>query len=700
MRRGKRAAFAVAAAGMLLAAASVMRERERPKIVINEVCAHNAHTVSQKDVGSCDYIELYNAGEESVELEGYRLQKNQRDDTAFVFGRQELAPHSYAVVLAAGWIPESDAEAHIFAPWRISDGDVVSLAAPGGERIDSVQLPVTKSDTAYARKTDGSERWTVMLGSPYQTNDLSRTVRIADPAVATPVFSVAEGVYDRGFFLEIQGGGANIYYTLDGSEPDADDLRYTAPIWIDDVSGRDNVYCSRTDFSAQPYEAQTEKVDKCTVVRAVAVDALGRQSEIATASYFVGERFASYSGEELVSLVADPEDLFGQRGLYVLGEAYELYLEDLALGEEEKDPIPANYLQHGDGWERPGVLTIYGTDGTTTAQPVGLRLNGNYSRTYVQKSFRVIARTQYSDTEEIHYAPFTVQSAAPRSLLLRAGYGRNSYLPALVADRDVAVQEGRPCALFLDGEYWGRYSIQERCEEAYLSNHYGVPQDEILLIKDGHVRMGAWNPQYTPATTIWDAFQDQVARLDASGMDAYQELSAQIDMQSYIDYLAIQIYLGNNDLSATHNAAMWRSLRLSDRPYEDGKWRWIIYDIDQACTSVEKNHFTEEINLEGYRICEDPLFRALMRSSAFREQFVRTFLFLADHHFSAQRTETYLSGIEEKYGITCPEKAFFAQRRDYAIAALREVFPEENGLIDRLLEDTALSSPTSPHPKT
>lgn len=271
---------------------------------------------------------------------------------------------------------------------------------------------------------------------------------------------------------------------------------------------------------------------------------------------------------------------------------------------------------------------------------------------------------------------------------MRIEYSKNSYLPQMVDNRDVAIQYARPCLLFLDGEYWGEYSIQERCSANYLANYYGLAEEEIIFVKDGEVGVHTWDERHNEFKVAWESFWSTVEEMDVSGEDHYEELAEMIDIQSFIDYMSIQIYWDNTDFTSWYkNNAIWRSENKSDRPYEDGKWRWILFDIDLSCGDASRNDFVEELNWDGYKISTDPLFRTLMRSKTFREQFCRSFIEIADENFSYERVESFLSGIEQEYGVTCPEKQFFAERREYIMQYLRESFPEENNLIDTLLAE-------------
>lgn len=665
---------------VLLFAFIVYREGGTEKqVVINEVCAHNSGIVVQNNIGTGDYIEIYNPREKSINLEGYGLSDNRKMEDRFVFEDYELPAHSYAIIFAAGFKP--DVDAHIFADFKVSDDDTIYLTDPEGKVIDFVKMVPTKSNIVYARMADGEDEWGTMLGSPWMSNEKARRVLVPGD-VEKPLFSAESGIYEEPFYLRMEGAD-EIYYTLDGKEPTMESQRYTGAILIEDASVQENVWRSRTDFAVEPYDIPKEKVDKSVIVRAIAVNDDGETSEISTAVYWIGERFREkYEGYDIVSLVADPEDLFGERGIYVLGEENRIYQEAIKVGEEEKQIEPANYLKRGKSSECKAVVEIFenGKD-KALSQEVGLRINGNASRLKPIKNFRITARKGYDGRDLLKYSAFLGQKE-PKGILIRSGFGKNQWLAQMVKNRAVAVQNYRPCVLFLEGEYWGKYSIQEACTENYLENYYGVPQEQIILI-GGSSTVNEWEEMYAVCEEKWGELEQNIADWCASGKDCYVEIEKSIDIQSYIDYMCIQMYIGNKDFTFTHNAGMWRSAANTGEQYRDGKWRWIMYDLDRTLEEASQNPFTEAVNMNGYKISEDPLFMTLMRSKVFRERFVKTFMEIADDNFSVERADTYLEELEKEYKVDfSSEKRFFEERRVHIFEYLKQQFPEEAYLLE------------------
>ncbi|MBN1779872.1 lamin tail domain-containing protein, partial [bacterium] len=71
-------------------------------VVINEVMARNAATIADEDGDYSDWIELYNPGDQSVNLEGFALSDDPGDPFKWVFPVFDLDAHRYLVIFSSG----------------------------------------------------------------------------------------------------------------------------------------------------------------------------------------------------------------------------------------------------------------------------------------------------------------------------------------------------------------------------------------------------------------------------------------------------------------------------------------------------------------------------------------------------------------------------------------------------------------------
>ncbi len=354
----------------------------RQQVYINEVCSWNSVTITDADSDYADYIELYNASDETVSLDGWYVSDDEDDLTKAQLHGIEMEANGYVLLYANG-----GTEDPYSLSFRISSsGEKIFLSDPEGNLVDSVAVPELSADTAYARVADGDATWSRMETSPLKSNALSQALK--NPVLGAPTFSVQSGFYDNPFYLEIQADpGQTIYYTLDGSEPTEDSAVYTGEIYIEDASGNPNVYSAIQNVTLDwlNYTPSDELVDKAVVVRAVAIDG-ENTSEIVTATYFVG--LAEYEDANVLSIVADPEELFGENGIYVTGSEYdEWYLTD---GDEETQPEP-NFRKSGEEWEIEGNIELF-QEGETEVlnQKVGLRIQGASTRNSAKKKIQYL----------------------------------------------------------------------------------------------------------------------------------------------------------------------------------------------------------------------------------------------------------------------------------------------------------------------
>lgn len=668
-----------------------VREALNPHVVINEVCSNNFSAVPDADGNYPDYIELYNPASEEITLEGMFLSDDRRDACQYALENMTIPAGGYAVI----WL---EADGQEGASFQISrDGEEIFLSDAAGKQIDSVAVPKLSYNTVYARMGDGEKKWRHMSPTPGSTN--AQGTLLAGKCLEEPVFSAESGFYEDSFTLELEGrSGEQIYYTLDGSDPTKDSLLYEEPIVIGDASVNDNVYAARTDLAPSSTYTPGEKVDKATVVRAVSYRAdLDAVSEIVTKTYFVGfEEKAEYRDMPVLSLVTEPDNLFDfDTGIYTNGAVMEAYK---AGGGFQKGELLTQFTSEGGGihhrymasnayhegreWEREAVISWFDRDHRYCyTQNVGIRISGQSTRGAMQKSFKVYGRDIYDDQAEFP-SPFW-EGMLCSTIKLRNGGSENSgtkmmdaFLQSLAADRAVSVQASVPCVVFLDGEYWGIYNIRERYTEEYLADHYGVGEDNVWLIDAGTAGIGGEEAQ-----DAYYGMTEWIAGNDMADPQNYEAAAELIDMQSLIDFYCINLYIDNMDVSFGQNMAVWRSIAADDSAYGDGRWRFMIYDVDGSMTAYDNNTFENSIPWEAdYDLMDEALISSLMKNEGFREQFYESFLEIAETCFDYGTVHEKLmewKEIYEKQVIKSHQRFFgeeFGQEQYDALVAKMDEF--------------------------
>ncbi len=468
----------------------------------------------------------------------------------------------------------------------------------------------------------------------------------ADMKPKMPVISVDSGFYEQEFDVTISAkGDYAIYYTVDGSEPDENAKLYTGPIHVYDRSEEPNSVVNVPNTVANYWEEELDDhpVDKAFILRAAAYDDNGNHSEIVTREYF----FCKDKYPRILSIVADRDDLFGPYGILSTGKDYDDWV---ASGMDGDAPEP-NFDKKGKEWEVPADIELFQDQQSVFTQKCGLRLQGRTSRNYRLKNFQLRAKNRYSGSDVIEY-DFFDDPYRSDAVILDDSF-QEAFFHTLVDGRTYAVSPKvtHRIALFLNGEYWKDVYIRQRVDERYFADHYGVDSSNLIVLSESFGEIGDWEKDTVYYTTLHD-----FAANDLSVPGNYKQICSMMDIDSYIDYLAVNAWIGNSDWGELENDMQWR-VRVTDASeYGDGKLRWILHDMDHI---FDQN----EIYADNRFLMDSVLYQGLMNNEEFRNQYEQRLRELGETVFSENNINMELNKWDE------PEKAeisdFFNGRKEF-----------------------------------
>lgn len=527
------------------------------------------------------------------------------------------------------------------------------------------------------------------------------------------IFSKSSGFYETDFQLSIYAPTEEIYYTLDGTDPDKNSIKYDGPIKISDASENPNVYSNRTDVTAAflkeqvaeyceenriiDYQVPDEKIDKCNIIKAVYYDRFGNPSSIEEKVYFVGfQEKKGYEKINVISVTTDPKNLFDyESGIYTLGKSYD---EGIASGMFEDDFIRehwsfwnANYRNKGREWERKVNITVFNEEKEyVLSQNAGLRIQGGGSRGFLPKSLNLYAREEYGDNC-FRYDFWETGYYPKRMTLFSGGNDYNSkvkdrLISELVKETDALTMDYKAYALFLNGEYWGFYYLTEKYDENYLEYNFNVDKDQLVMIKNNEFAAGDKN-----TASCYAEMKDFITETDMQCDTNYQRACELMDMESFIDYFAIQAYISRRGDWPKDNFALWRSSQSDGVKYEDGKWRWMLFDVNSTALDWEDYDSIAKLREKS------ALFDSLCENEEFRRSFAKRWLEIADTCFDKevvnQKLDEYVELMNEpmekhfqRFFGTSNEKFyeeidnlryFFNERRQYVVESIRVNFGED-----------------------
>ncbi len=533
-------------------------------LVISELMSANMSYLKGSYGTTCDWLELYNASEEAVNLAEYCLSNDPNQPSRYSLPEQTVEPGEYCVILL------SEKGQNLLRGYPVvtfnlsSDGESVYLSK-NGLIEDYVHLPALPTDTSYGRPEGAAGFTTLSKVTPGSKNGAEAELS------ATPQVNLPQGSYDDVEYLEIElSGPGEIYYTTDASYPTSYKNRYTGPI----------------------------KITKTTVIRAVCCEEGKKASEILNLTYVVNEN----NELAVACLVAEPAQLFS--------EEYGIYMQGPNVPEDEEFPYhSANYWWNT---ERRATLSLFDTDGSGFSVNCGISIFGGYSRALGKKSFGIFFRDYYGDGS-LNYPVFGEEGLDSFESLVLRGCGQDC-LKAMMRDpmissrvaayTDVAVQKYKPVNLYINGRYWGIYYIREKINENYVAGNFNADREDVTLC----MANGRSSAEYV-------ALIDYVRNNDLTKQECYEYVCSQVDIQEYIDYIFAEMWICNTD---NGNIKFCKTT--------EGKWTWIMYDVDYSFTSYTFNAVYDHTFKDGTGAGNNfstTLIRGLLENPDFEEQFLR-----------------------------------------------------------------------------
>jgi hypothetical protein len=294
----------------------------------------------------------------------------------------------------------------------------------------------------------------------------------------------------------------------------------------------------------------------------------------------------------------------------------------------------ANYTGRGVEWEREACFQYFENNELRLEQFCGIRISGNATRGFPQKSLQIIARKNYGPD---HFAfRFFGDNSLKKyeSLVIRNSGNDNTktlfadlLMHQLAEDAAVLTQKGRPVRVFLNGNYWGIYDLRERIDEYFIGRIEDVPETDVTILEGayGDVKDGSEKDKRN-----FDSMMKKIDDAVNVHDDLLSEIGHAMDLQSFIDYIILETYYGNTDWP--HNNAMWYKAG-------EGKWKWILNDLDYGLAYLGPGSVSVDIfdKLDHSSAVTARLFNKLWTHPSFRESFETRVGQMLETQFSPQR---------------------------------------------------------------
>jgi hypothetical protein len=646
----------VALMGILLNSAS------HGMVRISELMADNMQGIEDADGSTPDWIELENTGATSVNLEGWGLSDDPEDPGQWIFPSASIAPGQSVIVFATG------------KDWRISgvelhtnfklgtSGDSVVLSVPDGaggwSTEDSIlDYPPQVTDVSYGRVSSTPDA----LGyfetpTPGQANPSTSVSIFAEP----PVFSVTRGYFDTPFTLTISGvtTGADIIYTTDGSRPSPGNGTVASA-----ASGTTSVELTINDTS---------------IIRACSSGNGMGTSRVITHTYLFAEKVLQQSASDVpgvygtwghsgpdwamdtkVTNHSNPEDktvaedfhkiptvsiamkwaeLFGAESST---QAAGIYLKDEGIRKEASfeiinpDGFDDDPNRSPSEFSRGQVLVFGGSSTAKRWKTDKLSFRFNFEDKLDSVVFDDTAVGTYDRLVlDARLNNVWNQSQNPEQRQF-GDYARDAVLSDLDNSLGRTGVHSQHVHLFLNGLYWGIYTLHERPDDHFAAAYFGGDNEDYDVVKHGSgadnfiVDGYRINPALPISNTNHTAavnYLDMVARSaqDLSDPTHYAALAEVLDIPALRDHILTNFYGGNYDWPQQNWYATY------NRASGQGKWRFHSWDAEHVFKYEDYPRYDNVTNkFEGWdrpdgihlQLLDNPDYRMAFADAAHRYLF-------------------------------------------------------------------------------
>ncbi|WP_367391605.1 CotH kinase family protein [Lewinella sp. LCG006] len=503
------------------------------QVLINEICASNNASIEDEFGAFPDWIELYNAGENALNLAGYSLSDDPADPAKWSFPEIILEPDDWLLVFASD---RNVVATNPHTNFKLSaSGENVVLSNPAGLIVDQLNFPALSEDQSYGRLLDGSSQLALFtVPSPGSTNN---------DAIGSGFANSPEWITKGHFFataktiqLSHSNPEAMLFFTRDGSIPDTSSERYTGAL----------------------------QLDTTTALRVVAIVPDLLPSPVISRTFFINEDHQL----PIMSVIGTPEDLWSwERGILVDGgpnaeEAWPHYGSN--YWSEEEHPIHTEFFtadrELGIAFEAD--TKVHG---------------GRGARTNPMKPLRILVKKKYgSSTVNYPFFPDRERTTYKRLILRNASgdYNNAHFRDAFLAryfiknNLNLDVMAHRPVVLYVNGAFYGVANLREKSDEYYLLHNYGVATDQVdLLEEDTTVVLGDF--------VAFDSMYQYVMATDLREEANFQQAAAYFDVENIAEGFIVQSGLNNGDW-LHNNIKYWRERS------PEARWRYLIFDLDIA----------------------------------------------------------------------------------------------------------------------
>ena len=587
-------------------------------LIITEIMPANIDCFVDPSWNYGGFIELYNPTESAISLACWYLSDDPNNLKKWMMplGMKNVKSHEYHTI----WFGHNDQYCKTQCQFDLSlTGGTIYLSNSSGQLVASQEYPVAFRRVSYARKSENSNEWGwTSVPTPGSANN---NPKFAMEQLDAPEVSVNGKVFTGNMQFSVSiPNEAKLIYTTDG----------TTPTLTNGTVANNNMF----------------NINKTTVFRFRLFKDGYLPSEVVTRSFILKEKDYTVP---IISIVTDNRNLNSDDyGIFVKGNGHG------RSGRGQSDKCNWNM-----DWDRPVNFEFFenGND-ATFSQEVNMAAVGGWSRASTPHAFKLKANKVYG----INYMPYTFFKNKPyiknKTLQIRNGGNDTSNRIKDAALQEIVMRSGididcqsyYPAFVYINGKLYDVLNVREPNNKHFAYANRGLDDDEMDQFEyspdSAYVQMAGTNEVFKK----WYAYSRK-----ASESSSYENIKKIVDIDEFINYFAVEMYLGNFDwLNNSNNVKGYRPNT------DDGKFRFVLFDLDGAFTvdnmftdvertQTQKLDYIYDISSSLTKEIElTTIWLNMLKNQEFKRKFADTFSLVVGSVFSPERCEEIITELAER----------------------------------------------------
>ncbi|MCQ2101184.1 MAG: CotH kinase family protein [Fibrobacter sp.] len=319
-------------------------------------------------------------------------------------------------------------------------------------------------------------------------------------------------------------------------------------------------------------------------------------------------------------------------------------------------PDPCYSAKFWEDVEYP-VHVEYFANGSRSTQKdfeidAGISIMGGWSRNQIKKSVSIAMRKEYQDgrlkyplfdtrPEKKKFKAFNLRNNGNRFV---SDYIEDPMAVSLLEGTHVDYQRSRQVVVFYNGVYYGIHDMREKLNEHFVETNYGIDSKGVDVIKHTNTDISASGGTSEGYISMLNYAVNNDLTIDAN----YTTLGTMLDIASYVDYMAAEIYYHNGDWP-NNNLRAWHSV---EQP-----WKFMAFDIDHGFDwTWNVSGFGQSTNIftwiknggttsgscykSSNSLCFHNLYNNIIKNENFRRTFINRAAVLYNSFVNSAKVET------------------------------------------------------------